>query len=186
MPDDDPDIPPNQVDWDPVNAPVRWPPDVAPEVLGQAYSRGGEWVGPLHQKPLNPDPELRTQIAEAAAAFRVGLPWRYLVDQVANQLVEQGVNPSWVPTRSLRDYLAHLKTIDKAWRHNARGAGRRGRGEELTARIKGGLADGMIAAAQFGEARTHPHSAQAKKLSEQLGCDIRTLREVLKNCGCTN
>jgi len=108
MPDDlciVPDIPPNQVDWDPVNAPVRWPPDVAPEVLGQCYSYGGEWMGLSGQRPLNPDPELRTQIAEAAAAHRVGLPWRYLVDQVANQGVEQGVNQSWVPSRSLRDYL---------------------------------------------------------------------------------
>jgi hypothetical protein len=185
MPDDlpiVPDIPPDhdQVDWDPINAPVLWNgPVCSPELLGRYFSRGDEWVALLARpETRKADPERRAEIAEAVAAHRVGLPWRYLADRVLSQ--------SLAVSRPLREHLEHLKTIDQTWLHNARGAGSKGRGEELAGKIEKGLADGVIDYAQVRHAHAHPSSGQAKDLSEKLGCDVRTLRKALRNLGDKN
>ena len=185
MPDDlpiVPDIPPDhdQVDWDPINAPVLWNgPVCSPELLGRYFSRGDEWVALLARpETRKADPERRAEIAEAVAAHRVGLPWRYLADRVLSQ--------SLAPSRSLPGFLEHLKTIDKTWLHNARGAGSRGRGEELVGKIKKGIEDETIDGAQFSHARAHPYSGQTEEFAKELGCDVRTLRKVLKNFGDKN
>jgi hypothetical protein len=185
MPDDlpvVPDVPPDhdQADWDHVN-PALWngPPFCSPELLGRCFSRGGEWVELLTRPGTpKPDPERRAEIAQAVAAHRGGLPWQYLADQVLNQ--------SLALSRPLSEYLEHLKTIDKTWLHNARGAGSRGRGEELVGKIEKGLADGTIEDAQLRHARAHPYSGKTDELSEKLACDVRTLRKILKNFGDKN
>jgi hypothetical protein len=183
MPDDlpiVPDVPPDhdQIDRDPVN-PALWNgPFCSPELLDLYFSRGDEWVMLGRPGTRAADPELRGEIAQAYAAHRDGLPWRYLADQVLSQ--------SLAPSRSLPGFLEHLKTIDKTWLHNARGAGSRGRGEELVGKIKKGIEDETIDGAQFSHARAHPYSGQTEEFAKELGCDVRTLRKVLKNFGDKN